>query len=726
MKRERLCLILLLAMMVFLMSCTSLPLSEYINPDAEWTMVIESLDDPQQSVTIKNSDATTIAEQKGNTLHYENLGGRDIDLTLAYVDSKTCDGGVEVLATIANNEQGWMVRSFEGPSLTGLKAGVGDAIMVPLGTGFRISIKESLSIADKIKNGENPAKLLSKKLRWAWNSESSRFECSLAYPSQHCTMQWCALQREDGGVYFASHDEKFSYKYMNISFDPSSSNVHIGFCNMLECFPGEKVEVAPFVCKPYKGEWYECGDTYRKWYLSHRTIIDRPEWVKNCRGWLLAILKQQNDEVIVPYEEIGGLLADAAEERGIDILGLFGRGIGGHDRFYPDYRPDPKMGGEAAIKKGIAEAKAKGKRVVLYTNGQLLDMNETPQYWPDTGRVVTVRQRDGKMWQQTYHKYDSAPARHFGLACHSCNIWREKMLSLAKEANDLGADGILYDQLAVFSPAYCYNPNHGHRVPTIVYGADRLDNMAYVQREMSKINPEFVVMTEGLADYELNAVGMFHGYCRGANVPAKSDFKNRFDDKGAVQYYTEMFHYTFPENVMTMRMTSPSNSRFSMNYNLAFGFRNELELRYAADRDYLQYKKVPRIEDYVNVRTVSSRKIIREMEESGDPVASVKYYKQALDFQQKHAELMKHGNYLAGNGVELEASSPYVMANGWMTHSGDKLGILVWNVSDEEVTYNVAYKGYKATAVYAPDREGVTLGDTLAAQSLHLVMFEKR
>ena len=172
MKRERLCLTLLLAMMVFLMSCTSLPLSEYINPDAEWTMVIESLDDPQQSVTIKNSDATTIAEQKCNTLHYENLGGRDIDLTLAYVNSETCDGGVEILATIANNEQGWMVRSFEGPSLTGLKAGVGDAIMVPLGTGFRISIKESLSIAEKIKNGENPAKLLSKILKWAWNSES--------------------------------------------------------------------------------------------------------------------------------------------------------------------------------------------------------------------------------------------------------------------------------------------------------------------------------------------------------------------------------------------------------------------------------------------------------------------------------------------------------------------------------------------------------------------------
>jgi hypothetical protein len=336
-----------------------------------------------------------------------------------------------------------------------------------------------------------------------------------------------------------------------------------------------------------------------------------------------------------------------------------------------------------------------------------------------------VRQRDGKMWQQTYHKYDSAPARHFGLACHSCNIWREKMLSLAKEANELGADGILYDQLAVFKPTYCYSPDHGHRVPKIVYEADRLDNMGYVQREMSKINPDFVVMTEGLADYELNSVGMFHGYCRGANVPMCEEMKLRFDDKGAVQYFTEMFHYTFPENIMTMRMTSPSNSRFSMNYNLSFGFRNELELRYAADREYILHNKVPTIEDYVNVRTVSSSKIIRKMEEAGDPVASVKYYKQALDFQQKHAELMKQGRYLAGNGVELNASSQYVMANAWMTHDGSKLGILVWNMSDEEITYDVAYKGYKATGVCAPDKDSVSLGDKLGAQSLHLVIFEK-
>ena len=511
---------------------------------------------------------------------------------------------------------------------------------------------------------------------------------------------------------------------MNVEYNTATQDTSFSFRYMLTCFPGEKATIAPFIVKPFKGEWYACADAYRKWFLAHRSIIEYPEWVKNCTGWLLTILKQQNDEVIVSYDEVGGMLADAAEARGIDILGLFGRGIGGHDRFYPDYRPDPKLGGEEAFKRGIAQAKAKGKRVVLYTNGQLLDMNETPQFWPDTGRVISVRKRDGKIWQQTYHKYDSAPARHFGLACHGCATWREIMLRLAKDANNLGADGILYDQLAVFAPEYCYSPDHGHRVPAIVYENDRLENLAYVQREMWKINPEFVVMTEGLADYEQNAVCMFHGYCQGAIVPSPAKMRERFDDEGAMQYYTEMFHYTFPENVQTIRMVSPANSRFSMNYNLAFGFRNELELRYAADREYVAYNKVPTIDDYVNVRRKSSDKIMVKLAEAGDPVAAVKYYKQALLFQQQHCELLKQGDYLAENGVELKASSRYVMAPAWRTKSGDKVGILVWNISDEEVTYNVSYKGYKATAIYAPDKE-VRLGDKLGAQSLHLVIFEK-
>jgi hypothetical protein len=321
-----------------------------------------------------------------------------------------------------------------------------------------------------------------------------------------------------------------------------------------------------------------------------------------------------------------------------------------------------------------------------------------------------------------FHKYHDAPARHFGLACHSTQIWRDVMLRLAKHANELGADGLLSDQLAVHGPMYCYHPDHGHRVPAIVYENDRADNMKYVQEEMNKINPEFIVMTEGIADMEMNSIGMFHAYAPGANVPLKEHFMTRFADEGSQQFYSEMYAYTFPENVVTIRMSNPTNNRYILNYGIAFNFRNESELRYAADRAYVEHGKIPVLEDYHNVR---GKPHLPYINEAGTLEEADRYYRQVLTFQKKHADMMMTGRFLAGRGVELDCASKEVMAHAFATADGSKVGVLVWNVSDQPVTYNVAYPGYTATSICAPDKENVNFGDALAAQSLHLVIFEK-
>lgn len=712
MKARQFLLGLMSFVMMSVLSCASLPMKEHVDYDAEWILMIESLSDPMKRITIRNSDATSTPVIKGNTLHYENVGGKDIDLTITYSASKQVKGALEISSKIANNEQEWMVLSMEGPFLSGIKAAEGDAFIIPMGTGFRLPVK---ALAAAPEDGKAPAP-------WGWKAKEGVYVCSKQYPCKDCTMQWGVIQSDKGGFYFASHDDTFSYKYMNAVYNPSTGDARISFRNQLTCFPGETVDVPATTVYAYEGEWYVAADIYREWFLANREILEKPEWVKNNTGWLLAILKQQNDEVIFSYDEIGGILTDVADARGLDVLGLFGRGIGGHDRFYPDYSSDPKLGGEEAFKKGIAEAKARGKRVILYTNGQLLDQNETPQFWPDTGSVITVRMQHGAMKTSKFHKYHDAPARHFGLACHSTQIWRDVMLRLAKHANELGADGLLYDQLAVHGPMYCYHPDHGHPVPAIVYENDRADNMKYVQEEMNKINPEFIVMTEGIADMEMNSIGMFHAYAPGANVPLKEHFMTRFADEGSQQFYTEMYAYTFPENVVTIRMSNPTNNRYILNYGIAFNFRNESELRYAADRAYVEHGKIPVLEDYHNVR---GKPHLPYINEAGTLEEADRYYKQVLTFQKKHADMMMTGRFLAGRGVELDCASKEVMAHAFATTDGSKVGVLVWNVSDQPVTYNVAYPGYTATSICAPDKENVNFGDALEAQSLHLVIFEK-
>ena len=695
-----------------LTSCSSLPMQEFIPENPEWTMVIEPLSGDREHVTIKNSDNTSRPVVKGNSVHYENVGGKDIDLTITYAPSKEVKGALEISSTIVNNAEGWVIISMEGPSINNIKTQPDDDFILPVGTGWKLPLKH-LASSPENKNMNKP---------WKWDARKEVYTYTSSYPSNSCTMQWAVLQGENGGMYFGCHDSGFSFKYLRASYDPVAQEAYIGFKNMLACFPGETAEVPPAVFYSYEGSWHKAADIYRNWFLANRQMLDTPEWAKNNTGWLLTILKQQNDEVIVPYDEIGGWLADAAEERGLDVLGLFGRGIGGHDRFYPDYSVDPKLGGEEAFKKGIAEAKAKGKRVILYTNGQLLDMNETPQFWPDTGRVISVVKKSGGILTQNFHKYIDAPGRHFGLACHSCQTWRDIMLRLAKEVNDLGADGILYDQLATRGPLYCYSPDHGHRVPEIVYENDRNDNMKYVQEEMSKINPDFIVMTEGVVDAQMNTIGMYHGLRVSAGIPLKSFFKTRLDDTGVQQNFPEMFRYTFPESVITIRHSNPSQTRFILNYNIMYGFRNEIELRYAADRRYIKDGIIPKEEDYGNVKGKLNLDIINE---AGSPVNANRYHKQVLNFQKKHADLFMTGRFLADRNLEFDASTPYALAYAWESADGSKAGVLVWNVSDEPVNYKVSYPGYTAKSICAPDVENLKLGDALAPQSLHLVMFEK-
>ncbi len=702
---------LLIAALASAVSCSALPLKERIDPDAEWILVIERMSGKGDRLTIRNSDATVAPVKKGNTFLYKGVGGKDIDLSITYSASKKVKGALEISSRIVNNEKDWFVLSLEGPSVKAFPAGEEDAFILPVGTGWRLPLKAVREAPASRKDLPTP---------WKWDRQKGVYTYSITYPSRGGTMQWGALQTKEGGVYFGSHDPGFAWKEILPVYNPASGEAAIGFRHYMTCFPGETAEIPAMVVAPFKGSWHTAADIYRAWFLPNRKILEKPEWTRRNTGWLLAILKQQNDEVIVPYKDVGGFLADAAEARGIDVLGLFGRGIGGHDRFYPDYSSDPKLGGHEAFKEAIAEAHAKGKRVIVYTNGQLLD-EEGTQFWPDTGKFITVLKKSGELLSQTWHKYSDAPARVHGMACQRSETWRKIMLRLAMDAHELGADGLLYDQLATRGPLLCYSPDHGHTVPAIVYENDRNDNMAFVQAEMAKIDPDFIVMTEGLVDAEMNAVGMFHGCGEAAGIRPESAFLQRFKGESSREYYPEVFPYTFPELVTTVRLPNPAQSRYTLNYGLAFGFRNEMELRYAADRRYVEDGTIPVRADYGNVLSPPDMNVI---EEAGDPAEAVRYYKQVLTFQKAHSDLFMEGRFLSNRGVSLDASSPCVLANAFQTASGNRLGVLVWNVSDSPVTYKVGVKGFRTTGVFAPDRETVELGAPIPARSVVLVMMD--
>lgn len=716
----------------------------------EWEIHLEKIGDPSIKDTLFSSkqNAPQFTQMKnGLRLSYAQTSTNPIDLTIDIV--QTDPNSLSMQPSIRNFRTGWVITSFYGPVLNGIKADLRSfPLCMPVGLG---------QIYRRLPTPAEPLDVLPQKgaTPWKWIAGKHRYELisseelgAPSYPSRFATMQWCSFSGKSGGLYLASHDSTFSSKRFRVFYTPDApqstskpgGSMGFAFEHYFTCFPNTSVQLPALVIRSYLGSWHEAAHTYRSWYNTRMQARHIPDWMQTSSGWFLTILKQQNNQIMWNYADVGTRMAEYAQSRGLDIVGWFGWTIGGHDRFYPDYVPDPQMGGEKALMAAIDQLHQKKIRSVLYANGQLIDQDGT-DYWGEVGKNITVVQENGKLYAQTWHKYNDAPARHHGMACLATPAWYNRMLSLALQANRLGADGIIYDQLGVTAPCLCYATNHGHSSPAVVYEKDRYALLKRIADTMTSINPKFIVMTEGLCDVELNSVALFHGYCNGVYVPSQSQLTEYVHQTAATSIFPEMFSYTFPEKKITVRNPSPVNNRLTLNYSTAYSLRNELESRYHADVRYLAENRVPVPSDYSNV--ISKPNI--DLVTGEDPVAMKQYTKEVIDFQRKYQRFLWNGTFLDNRGISgkedaesftLNADSS-VLAKVFV-HKNET-AILVWNTSDTRtLSFRLKAKpGFILKEIATPetsastgktstfDKKRLSQASTLKPQSLCLFVFVK-
>ncbi|MBQ0081434.1 MAG: hypothetical protein KBS95_07820 [Alistipes sp.] len=626
------------------------------------------------------------------------------------------EDGVKVTPTVKNKMTDQVITSIIGPFIpiqTEIKT---HNLLMPVGFGERFT--QTPCNEKRFKKTEG-----SKAFAWRYYEKRNCFEISngkLApgYPSREQTMQWCAFSSEQDGIYMASHDKTFSFKQFHVRYYPEFNHYRFALRSHHMCFPKEEWTFPQYMVKKYKGNWHVAAKMYREWFCSTTKIVETPVWLKKSTGWLLAILKQQNDQIIWPYGDLGTKLGDVAQSRGLDIVGLFGWTAGGHDRFYPEYNVSEKMGGEQALRNGIKELQSRGIRSIIYVNGQLMDQNGTT-FWEKTGRHINVVKRNGELDSETWHKFSDAPARTHGRPCHRTETWRGIMLELAKKAHALGANGIIYDQLGNRPALYCYAANHGHKVPAIVYECDRKENLDYVRNYMKEIDPEFIVITEGTIDMETSAIDLFHGCTYGVYNPSQKQMADRCEMTAPAVLFPEMLRYTLPHLEATVRHPSPVASRMLINYAITFGLRHEIESRYMADREYLLTNQIPKTEDYLNVRSKPNLKLVQSV----DPIQMATYSKQVLSLQKKYSSTLLEGTFMDDEGLSLKAPNK-VIAKLFVSKNGREASVVVWNTSEnEEVKYSVKLSGYRSRTTNAP--EGIVQKQRLGPQSVHVINFVK-
>lgn len=710
--KQLLLILTAIATAILATSCLSNDYPNYASDKYEWSLLIEQDGAPFASEVIECPDDVlpAITREGKDIIHtYKSFGGKNIDVSFRFTPYDK-GKGVEITSTVSNNEKGFYVKSILGPVFNDPSIDPDSwKIYIPEGPGFVYSGIPAL----KDERGE----LM--KVVGLWRlKDDGLYEIKTAYPSTDQCMQYSEFNDGSRGLYIASHDAERRYKNFLIRYHSGSGMVSYGMEHMMTCFTGQTVTNPSAIFWHHEGDWHVAADVYSKFFHSTADILAKPEWIDDCTGWMLTIMKQQNNELMWPYSTIGSTLTEAAKARGFNLLGLFGWTIGGHDKYYPEYDPDPAMGGEQGLKDGIRSAHEKGMKVIMYVNGQLIDTEGT-EFWGRTGEGIVVRKSDGSDHHQMWQKYKDFPARHHGLACQSDLRWKEIMLNLAKQINSYGADGIIFDQLGTTGVTYCYSSGHGHPVPAIVYANDRVANLKYVADEMKKINPGFAVITEGIDESELNSISFFH-------LSGRSAVCNTFRQTGSVEeflngspkgtYFSQMVKYTIPEWTSTDRTQSPADNRSSLNYCLLCGIRPEIECRYQPDVDYLVSGRMPQEDDYSNMIS----KVDISQVQALDIDAARTYTRQINEFLLENRDLFFKGRFMDTLGYTAKTSSTAVKSSAFV--NGDRMGIVLWNASQtEEASYEIEADGWVLSKVTSPDKESVKPGDGIAPNSIHLV-----
>jgi hypothetical protein len=591
------------------------------------------------------------------------------------IDIDQQDACWQIQASIINQSRHAIVNTF---AWTSLNLPTQDAALIfPQGAGRRVTDFATLSIP------------------------------TVQYPSYQCSMPWLAMDHAADGLYVGVHDPDDKATDIALSWDAGAVQLGVVLTQFPHILPGRQAQLPPLVCKCYEGHWSQASAFYRQWFDRVGPVADPPAWLRSNSGWLLAILKQQNESL--NYDYITGIdeLADIALARGLDTLGLFGWTVGGHDHLYPHYDPDPEMGGREALKSAIRRAKDRGLRVILYSNGVIMDV--ATAFYRQQGKDACTIGGEGRVNLSQINKFSDATPVVFATACPGSKPWREAMLALAMQAYELGADGLLYDQIGVYGRHECHHPDHDHPTPMQGFTTAKVAMVRQIANHMKQLDDNFVIATEAFIAPLARELHLIHGFGYAYGLP--------HDDAGRDELFPDMMRLTFPEMVVTDRIPQPLFDRRVGHYAAMHGFRQELEIRYAEDVALSRGQSLDWSASYKTAIGAPPRQELLRQAIAADEKA---YMARLLAFCKRHADVFYQGTYQSDTGFTLEPSS--LQARAFATVAGD-LGIVIWNPTDHVHEVELTVAGREFLDADSPDGKVPDALATLPPQSIRLLMY---
>jgi hypothetical protein len=128
----------------------------------------------------------------------------------------------------------------------------------------------------------------------------------------------------------------------------------------------------PVALQVHKGAERAASGIYRTWFDKHFPIKRPRSWLRRENAWQSIIMSNGEDAVVHRFDELPKLAADA-KKYDITTFEILGWDIGGIDRGYPQYQPDPRLGTAAEFRKALVDIRKLGVHPLIFSNVQVAD-----------------------------------------------------------------------------------------------------------------------------------------------------------------------------------------------------------------------------------------------------------------------------------------------------------------------------------------------------------------
>jgi hypothetical protein len=364
----------------------------------------------------------------------------------------------------------------------------------------------------------------------------------------------------------------------------------------------------PVALEIHRGDWHEGSALYRAWFDKHFEVRRPPSWLRREMAWQSIIISNCEDAVVWKFKDLPKLAADA-KKYGVTTFEILGWDIGGIDRGYPQYRPDPRLGTPAEFRQALAEMKKLGVHPLIFANVQFADTATT--LFKDQLRKFAINGR----WAEDLPLMgwgEGTTSARMGLTTSNMTLvspahpeFREFLLKQFTRLVEDGADGFQLDKTNAaafldFNPALPTSPDRS-------FTEALLTTLDEVVRRCRAVNPEFALASEIFWDRSFPRVDV--SYVR----------------MGEIDMSSTALRYTFPEWTSTICAESPGDFNV-MNNGMRYGLVWAMQPRHYNDSM-----------DEPLTRPLS------------------RYVQELVRIRNKHKALLFHGRFCDTLGAEVKA-----------------------------------------------------------------------